>query len=142
VEGDGAWSNFGQTVTGRSSYITAKVSIDTHAIATLRARFGAAFDRTLVYVTGGGAWARNEMTVSATAGGYTAGVSDVQNHLGYAIGGGLEQAFAGGWSGKVEYLYLGLGSEKYFTGLTGGISSGDVDVHTLKVGVNYRFGGM
>jgi outer membrane immunogenic protein len=139
VEGDGAWSNFGQTVTEKVGVTTVKVSTDTQAIATLRARLGAAFDRTLVFVTGGGAWARNEITGSATLGGYTAGVSDVQTHIGYAIGGGLEQAFAGGWSGKVEYLYLGLGSEKYFNGK---ISSGDVDIHTLKVGVNYRFGGM
>ena len=39
---------------------------------------------------------------------------------------------------KVEYLFLGLGSEDYFGGA---IRSGDLDVHTVKFGLNYRFGG-
>jgi outer membrane immunogenic protein len=93
-------------------------------------------------VTGGGAWARNEIAISVAVGGLAAGVVDTQNHMGYAVGGGWEYAFAPNWSTKIEYLYLDYGSENYFQSQLGvGIASGDLDMHTIKFGVNYRFGG-
>jgi outer membrane immunogenic protein len=139
IEGDGGWTDFGDSLTAVGPGVAVTVASEAQATATLRARLGAAFDRTLVYVTGGGAWARNEISVSATAGGFTTGISDTQNHFGYAVGAGIEHAFAPNWSAKVEYLYLGLGSETYFSSL-GGVSSGDIDAHTIKLGLNYRFG--
>ncbi len=40
------------------------------------------------------------------------------------------------WSTKVEYLYFNLGGGTYF----GAFNSGDIDAHTIKLGLNYRFG--
>lgn len=142
IEGDGAWTNFGQSVSATAGGVVVTASTEAKAIATVRARLGYAFDRSLIYVTGGGAWARNEIAVTAAVAGLTAGITDTKNHTGYAVGGGFEVAFMPNWSAKVEYLYLGYGSKDYFQSQLGvGVASGDLDIHTIKVGVNYRFGG-
>ena len=139
IEGDAGWTNYGNSITATSGALTVTASAEAQAVATLRGRIGAAFDRSLVYVTGGGAWLRNEVSVSATAGGFTVGASDSQNHFGYAVGAGIEHAFAPNWSAKLEYIYLGLGSETYFSSIGGGIASGELNAHTIKAGINYRF---
>lgn len=140
VEADGGWSNFGQSASGTGGGVTVTFKTKADAIATFRARIGAAFGQSLIYVTGGGAWGRNTISVSATAGAFTIGISDSQNHMGYAVGGGFEQALTNNWSVKGEYLYLGLGSENYFGSVAaGGLASGDIAIHTIKFGVNYRF---
>jgi outer membrane immunogenic protein len=136
IEGDGGWTNFGDSVTVTAGGLTATAFTEAEATATLRARLGAAWDRTLFYVTGGGAWVRNEIGVNVAGLGLVAGASDTQNHFGYVVGAGIEHAFLPNWSAKVEYLYFGMGSETYFST----ISSGDIDFHTIKVGLNYRFG--
>ena len=54
------------------------------------------------------------------------------------IGGGLEYLFTPNWSAKGEYMYTSLGSETY--NLLGDLlDSGNIDFHTIKVGVNYHF---
>jgi outer membrane immunogenic protein len=137
IEGDGGWTNFGDSVTVTAGAVTATAFTEAEATATLRARLGAAWDRTLFYVTGGGAWIRNEIGVNvAVAGIGAAGISDTQNHFGYVVGGGIEHAFLPNWSAKVEYLYFGMGEETYF----GVVNSGDINFHTIKFGLNYRFG--
>lgn len=140
VEADyAAWTNWGYSLTVKvpAGFVTLRAEAD--AIATLRARAGAAFEGTLIYVTGGGAWLRNTTSASVTLPGLALGTSDSETHFGYAVGGGVEQAFGEGWTGKVEYLYLGLGSENYFPAFAGGVPSGNVDMHTVKIGINYRF---
>jgi outer membrane immunogenic protein len=139
LEGDGGWTNYGDSVSVTAGGVTATVSSEAKAMATFRARVGYAWDRTMLYATGGGAWMRNELSASvAVAGVGAAGISDTQNHFGYAVGAGIEHAFLPNWSAKVEYLYLGLGSENYFNGA---VRSGDLNAHTVKFGLNYRFGG-
>jgi outer membrane immunogenic protein len=137
IEGDGGWTNFGDSLTVTAGGVTGTVFSEAEATATLRARLGAAWDRTLFYVTGGGAWVRNEIGFSVAGLGIAVGASDTQNHFGYVVGGGIEHAFLPNWSAKVEYLYFDVGSETYF----GAISSGDIQAHTVKFGLNYRFGG-
>jgi outer membrane immunogenic protein len=137
IEGDGGWTNFGDSVTVSAAGLTATAFTEAEATATLRARLGAAWDRTLFYVTGGGAWIRNEIGFSVAGLGVAAGASDTQNHFGYVVGGGIEHAFLPNWSAKVEYLYFGMGEETYFSA----INSGDINFHTIKFGLNYRFGG-
>jgi outer membrane immunogenic protein len=136
IEGDGGWTNFGDSVTVSAAGLTATAFTEAEATATLRARLGAAWDRTLFYVTGGGAWIRNEIGFSVAGLGVAAGASDTQNHFGYVVGGGIEHAFLPNWSAKVEYLYFGMGDETYF----GTVNSGDINFHTIKFGLNYRFG--
>jgi len=60
-----------------------------------------------------------------------------------AAGGGIEWAYAANWTAKVEYAYFDFGKLD-----TTGVStfaeretqSIDVTAHTVKIGVNYRWG--
>jgi opacity protein-like surface antigen len=54
---------------------------------------------------------------------------------GWTAGGGIEYAFVPNWSIKLEYLHYGLGGVT-FSGLT---NSANLDIETVKVGVNYLF---
>ena len=48
--------------------------------------------------------------------------------------------FAPNWSAKVEYMYADYGSERYLAALLPpGVDLG-LTTHSVKVGVNYRFG--
>jgi outer membrane immunogenic protein len=137
IEADGGWANFGDSATATFGAATFSASSEAQATTTVRGRLGAAVDRTLFYVTGGAAWVRNEITLGVAVPGLgVASASDRQTHFGYAVGGGIEHAILPNWSAKVEYLYLGLGNKTYF----GAFNSGDIDVHTIKFGLNYRFG--
>ena len=64
------------------------------------------------------------------------------NHKdGYTVGAGLEYMFAPNWSAKVEYQYYNFGSTT-FTGGPAEIVGARFrdDEHTVKAGLNYRFG--
>jgi opacity protein-like surface antigen len=52
---------------------------------------------------------------------------------GWAIGGGIERALWDNWTGKIEYLYVRLDPINQEKGVI------QMDVHTIKVGVNYLF---
>ena len=76
-------------------------------LATFRGRVGYAFDRWLPYITGGGAYGNVKATAPTPH-------RDVwhrsKNQLGWTVGAGLEYAFLGNWTAKIEYLYVDLGS--------------------------------
>jgi outer membrane immunogenic protein len=72
------------------------------------------------------------------------------------VGGGVETSLAwfglsNRWSGKVEYLYVDLGSisngfaAPVVGSATGAVhafsSSSDINDHIIRVGLNYHFGG-
>ncbi|MBN9041807.1 MAG: porin family protein [Rhizobiales bacterium] len=58
---------------------------------------------------------------------------------GYTVGGGLEYLFTQNWSGKIEYQYYDFGTVNFITpaAVAGSFRN---DEHTIKVGLNYRFG--
>ncbi|WGS17229.1 MULTISPECIES: outer membrane protein [unclassified Bradyrhizobium] len=128
LEADGGWADVDASVTALG--ITTKSRID--SLGTVRGRIGFAVDKVLFYGTGGYAWVDNK--ISATALGVT--VSESHFHSGWTVGAGIEAFFAPQWSVKGEYLYRSLGSENYF-----GVPSGDLNLHSVQVGVNYHFGG-
>jgi outer membrane immunogenic protein len=136
IEADAAWANFGNTFSATSGGVTVTLDTDADFIATIRGRLGYAMDRTLLYVTGGGAFVRNEISVTVAGGGLVLGATDDQWHTGWTLGAGVEHAFTPNWRVKLEYLYMDFGSENYFGGA---LASGDLDVHTVKLGLNYRF---
>ncbi|HUI13217.1 MAG TPA: outer membrane beta-barrel protein [Xanthobacteraceae bacterium] len=79
---------------------------------TARARLGIVAGETLFYATGGLAYGNVQMTVTQDAGlPFAATASVNQTRLGGAVGGGIEAALGRNWTGKLEYLYLDLGSQ-------------------------------
>ena len=106
-------------------------------IATVRGRFGYAFDRWLIYATGGLAWSQARF-------GETPGVASDEDlvlltRVGSAIGLGAELAIAPDWSVRVEYLYDHFGSVAgVFPSGTGYQSV--FDIQTLRLGLNYKLG--
>jgi outer membrane immunogenic protein len=84
-------------------------------LGTVRLRLGAAFDRLLVYGTGGLAYGHVEARGSIVpnfdspdAPAYYG--SDSDTDFGWTVGGGLEYAFDDHWTIGAEYLYYDLGS--------------------------------
>ncbi|MBX9774446.1 MAG: porin family protein [Xanthobacteraceae bacterium] len=119
------------------------VSVKYGWYGTVTGRLGFAYDRLLTYVKGGAAVA----SITNAAGGLTGGVIDPSDYsavrktrLGWTVGSGFELAFAPNWSFKSEYLYMNFGKQTS-TNLDGDSFTHKNQVHTWKVGLNYRFGG-
>jgi outer membrane immunogenic protein len=82
-----------------------------NAFGTARGRVGVAFDRGLVYATGGFSWQNMSRSVTVTVPGFLNGVASASTTRGgYAVGAGVETALWGNWIGGVEYLYLDTGT--------------------------------
>lgn len=97
--------------------------------AAAKAKAGLAFDQTLVFGTAGVA-----MTTFDKAG----GVRDTDSRkLGYLVGAGVEQAFAGGLSAKIEYDYIRTPNVE--TRSAFGTAKTGIGSQELKAGINYRF---
>ena len=101
---------------------------------------------TLLYVQAGAAWVRDkldECCLSAAAP-VDDGFANV-TRTGWTVGVGLEHMFRPSWSAFVEYNFIGLGTDTVTFAPTGFATSPSIynirqDVHTLLVGINYRFG--
>jgi outer membrane immunogenic protein len=96
---------------------------------TVRARLGFAFDRALVYATGGFAYG----DVGTFGGG---------SNGGWTVGGGVEYAFTNNLTMKVEGLYVNLDqSDVRFTrnAVVYNSNGGDNDFAVARVGLNYKF---
>jgi outer membrane immunogenic protein len=107
----------------------------------LAGRVGMTWDRMLLYITGGGAWARDKFEYVA-AGVGTASASDTR--FGWTIGAGLEFALAPNWSLAAQYNYVDFGNrDTSFSG--GGVVAFtdriDQQLHLVTARLNYRFGG-
>jgi outer membrane immunogenic protein len=106
----------------------AGVAFSTPWNGTLRARAGVAFDRFLVYGTGGLAFG----SVKGTAG----GVSDTRFKTGWTAGAGLEAAIASNLTARLEYRYTDLGTA---TLATAPGSTVDLNSSAVLVGVGVKF---
>ncbi|HEY0224059.1 MAG TPA: outer membrane beta-barrel protein, partial [Pseudolabrys sp.] len=88
------------------------------AYATVRGRLGYAWDRALLYATGGLIVA--DLGTSVNDNGFplaTPGIiytDKTKFQAGWTVGGGVEYALAHGWSVKGEYLHFDLGSKRVF----------------------------
>ncbi len=112
-------------------------------VGTARARLGYAFDRFLVYGTGGLAWSYDRLERTQLAGGNVAAGTTEAALLwrwGWAAGAGVEFPVAPSWTAKVEYLATGFGDgRKIFPG-AGQTFDSDLSMQSLRVGLNYQLG--
>ncbi len=123
-------------------------------LATVRGRLGLAWDRFLVYATGGVAFTdlRYIQTLTATGAvfGSASAIAEItQTQTGPAVGGGAEYALWNNLSVRAEYLYAEFGDvsrgsfpivsgtafSNTFTGSTGKLHD-----HIVRIGLNYKFG--
>ena len=113
---------------------------------TVRGRAGFITDNaSLWYVTGGLAYAQTDLSFTTSVVGVPTTFSSIASTmLGWTLGGGLESHLGGNWTGKIEYLYLGLGNLSGGAPLFGGLGqqsvSADFRDHIIRVGLNYKFG--
>ena len=137
---------------------------------TARVRAGADRHDTLWYVTGGLAWGTVKESVAFAGAANTTvfpaalqpgpflptAASYSSTRIGWTLGAGVELMIAGGWSAKLEYLYVDLGSISNtlpiainpafgpaFTvgGVANVTSTSRVTDNIVRLGLNYRFGG-
>jgi outer membrane immunogenic protein len=119
---------------------------------TLRGRLGVTPAPTvLLYVTGGLAY--GEIETSATLSGFNGAGAIVSNAVnssttkaGWTVGGGIEGRLSGNWTGKIEYLYMDLGTVSTTAPLLTNSPpiyatwSSRITDNILRVGLNYKFG--
>jgi high affinity Mn2+ porin len=120
-------------VTAQGTTVTDQIDY----IATLRGRFGYAFDHWLIYGTGGFAWSQARF-------GETPGVVSDEDKIlltrtGWALGMGAEAAIAPNWTARIEYLYDHFGTA---AGVfpSGTAYQSEFDIETLRLGLNYKLG--
>lgn len=104
--------------------------------ASIRGRLGVAIDRTLLYVTGGVAFA--DMRINGAAGQPIAffPFSESQTRVGWTVGVGVEHAVTQNWTVRAEYLYANYGRRDFPTIPLAGVR---LETHKFRVGVNYLF---
>jgi outer membrane immunogenic protein len=137
------------------STITTSTEAKLDWFGTVRGRLGiAAFDRSLIYATGGFAYGRATSSPSiidenngpcTLRANFCSFASTQKWKAGWTLGAGWEYAFAAKWSAKIEYLYYDLGTIENTltpangsTGVTFG-SSTRINGNIVRVGLNYRF---
>jgi outer membrane immunogenic protein len=110
-------------------------------LGSVTGRLGYTWGPALLYGKGGFAFRDNNNIGVTAAGVPTAFTTNGRRQDGYTVGAGLEYMFAPSWSAKAEYQYYNFGSTT-FTGGPASIVGARFrdDEHTVKVGVNYRFG--
>jgi outer membrane immunogenic protein len=117
------------------------VNANTDQLGSVTGRLGYTWGPALLYGKGGYAW-RDNNNIGVTVGGIPAAFTTSGNQRdGYTVGAGLEYLFAPNWSAKAEYQYYNFGNTTFTSGpaAIAGSRFRD-DEHTVKVGVNYRFG--
>lgn len=152
VEGDLSYTglstvdSLAASSTGGNLGFTSDVS--SHWLSTMRGRVGTAFDRLLIYTTGGLAVAErnfsNGFVVQSPDGQDFSIGSASRMATGLAIGGGLEYALTRNWTLKGEYLYADLGAGR--SSFADGASIPSVNFHqnsldekVVRAAINYKF---
>jgi len=117
---------------------------------TVRGRLGIASGNALFYATGGFAYGSVEHEGVLSNGFLSAAFKNDKVETGWVVGGGVEYALSSNWTVKAEYQYLDLGSDSASGNVvrndngapTGEVLRSDFDtnIHTVRVGVNYKFG--
>jgi outer membrane immunogenic protein len=161
VEADASGSDLHQTTTTCSATGCASAAHQLDDFGTVRGRLGYVINNALLYGTGGWAWGHSNTDRTVTcvvAGGgvcpggpspspLTGAVSSASGmESGWVAGAGVEWMFAPHWTAKIEYQHMEFDNivrdfayAGFPTAARHTVSDSTVD--TVRVGVNYIFGG-
>ena len=136
VEADLDWTN----LKGNASPATCPTCQTAESwISTGRGRAGVAFDRLLVYGTGGAAYGNIKASPAA-------GFTDTNNKWGWTAGGGVEYAFTPNITAKAEYLFIKLQNGACTAACVAGFPGGGptaanvtFNENIVRGGINYKF---
>jgi outer membrane immunogenic protein len=123
---------------------------NTDWFGTVRARAGFAFDRVLVYATGGFAFADDNNSNNCLVGPFVVTCGNGGDSTGWTVGGGVEFALPTNWFASsavtfgVEGLYVNLGSNDradivVAPGLVLAGNSGDNEFGLVRAKLNFKF---
>jgi outer membrane immunogenic protein len=137
IEGDADWSDISGSATCGPAVAPGTCKTSNDWLATLRGRFGYAFDRVLLYGTAGGAVGNVKGTLTPGAAAAAAAVSGDSTEFGWTAGAGIEFAITENITAKAEYLFVDLSN--------GSVSSGGTtvpvqfDANIIRAGLNFKF---
>jgi outer membrane immunogenic protein len=107
---------------------------------SVRGRVGYAWDRNLIYVTGGVAWANISHIYFQN---FPPTFQEIdRTRTGWTVGGGWEYAFTNNWIGRIEYRYADFGTiTNVATIYAAGFSEEhETTEHAVRLAVSYKFG--
>ena len=139
ISSGGALSDFASGFPyGNGNYVG--VHSDIKYFGTVRGRLGVAFDRLLVFGTGGFAYADTDAYVNSPVYGIAASKNNF--HTGIAYGGGFEFALTNNLLLRAEYLHLDLNKKAIVNGDTG-YATYDIyekpSIDLVRAGLSYKF---
>ena len=115
LEGDIGWLGTDESFRNFNDINRLTVGAKMDGYATARARFGYVTGPSLIYATGGAAFARVRETFGVTAG----PTEDTSTRSGWTAGVGIETKLSQSWTTKTEYLYIDAGSDSFATNASG-----------------------
>jgi outer membrane immunogenic protein len=151
VEGEGGYLNLsGSTLQPNTPDVIGDSRIGT-GYGLVAARVGYAFfERVLLYGKVGAAFYRDTATITDAVAGAppfadTIAAAGSKSQTTLAVGGGVEYGFSQHWTGKFEYVFFDRGSSFNVCGVDSALGQNfcwrqdPSTVHTVKVGLNYKF---
>ncbi|PWT82909.1 MAG: hypothetical protein C5B58_07440 [Acidobacteria bacterium] len=141
AEGDWAATNKSGQAFGMAPFGQGRIhETQERWVSTARARLGwTVGDRSLLYVTGGGAWTKVDDSVWRAVDPIREKNIETHRLGGWVVGAGLEYAVGYGWSARGEYLYQDFGTHLDFNPDNGNLTSFRLFDHVLRAGLNYKF---
>ncbi|MCM2439412.1 porin family protein [Agrobacterium vitis] len=126
IEGDVSYDWNDKTYSG----LGVAAGVGTDWSGSVRGRVGYAFDKALIYATGGWAATRASIDVSGLG-------EEKKTFNGYTIGVGVDYAFTSNIFGRLEYRYNDYGNKDFE--MLGVPVSADLTQHIVTVGIGVKF---
>lgn len=151
IEGDWDWAG----ISGNSSNTTSTIDpagicgtagalactyqTSSNWLSTVRVRVGYAFDRVMIYATGGGAAGDVKATFTNPNTGFSGTTNSTE--WGWTAGGGIEAALTDNITAKVEYLFVDLQNGDCDSTICGVVPAVPVsfDASLVRAGLNFKF---
>ena len=143
IEGDASWTDVDQFQLHDIVNLDEIRRTRFDWVATVRGRFGFAWNRAFFYGTGGAAFSQIRMAYEN----YTDATRTVLEEVffataktGWVAGAGIEYAFTDNWIARIEYLHYDFDRKALPVLLGGAAQHGQTDFDVVRAGISYKFG--